>query len=188
MPQGEIQEIIRLIAQFKPLFVAHDYGGAGNIRESTLIDAKVKAKMLIPYTYCMAPTQNVIRYHEARKGARSYYSIDKPRSIRVLCAMMKAKKVLVPNYASCIDEEEINMLDDFLNLTQERQERVSGSDLLLISSVLNKPDDIVHAMNFACSCIWRTNGKYPDLVEAQQLVFTAEELADFNPEDPDWNS
>jgi hypothetical protein len=190
MPREEIQEIIRIISQFKPMFIAHDYGGAGNIRESTLLNAKVKAKLLIPYTYCMAPTQNVIRYVKAKKGSRSHYLIDKPRSIRVLCAMMKANKVRIPNYDSCREEtvegEEINMLDDFLNLVEERRERLAGSDMILVGCKLNKPDDIVHAVNFACSCIWRTNGKYPNLAEAAQLKFTEEELANYEPEDPNW--
>jgi hypothetical protein len=176
IPEEEVREILILYKQFTPQLVSHDYGGAGNIREVLLIQAGIPPGSLIPFTYVFSTSKNIITYNKAKQGSRSSYSMDKPKSIAILCAMMKARKVGIPRYDTCRDE-----VNDFLNLIEEIQERPRGSDVYLISKAADTSDDMVHAINYACSSIWYTQQKYPSLLEAMHLGLTVKDMEKLDP-------
>jgi len=161
-PHEETQLILDLITRFNPDLIAHDYGGAGNLREVMLIQAGVPPEKLIPYTYSVTGNKDVIYFNGgAAHGSRSSYTIDKPRSLVTLCAMIKGGKVRLPEYESSVD-----CFSDFVNLVEHLQERPRGSDVFLISKAAGTCDDICHATNYACSCIWYSKQQYPNLAEA----------------------
>jgi len=179
----ELARLLELIKRFNPLFIAHDYGGAGNMREHIMIQAGIPAAKIIPYTYVFSPTKAVITFSEAKKGTRSSFSIDKSRSLFILCSMIKAHKVFLPEFNT---SEECVM--DFLNLTQEHMERMRGNDIVYVSKAADTADDVVHAINYACSCIWYTQQRYPDVAQAMKLVLTQEEINRIAPDKPNWMS
>jgi len=164
--------------------VAHDYGGAGNLREVMLLHAGVPVKKMIPFTYVFSSDKHIIYFHKQGQGSRSSYSIDKPRSLITLCTMMKAGKVRTTEW-----ESSKTCLSDFLNLVEEREERPKGSDIVLITKVASSTDDICHALNYACSSIWYSQQRYPNVAEAMRFQMTSEEVAAISPPDPtlrDW--
>jgi hypothetical protein len=188
-PQDETKVILDLAKVFNPLFIAHDYGGAGAIREALLLQTGYPIKKIVPFTYVFAPNKNVIRHVQAEKGYRRSYTIDKPRSLRVLCTMMKAGKVRIPSWESCqhCPETGETLMEDFLNLLEERQERDRGSDILLVTKNPGSSDDTVHALNYAASCIWYMNQRYPNISEAMEIKISQEELNKISPERPNWS-
>jgi hypothetical protein len=169
---------------FRPQFIAHDFTGAGSVRESMLVSLGIPMDQLIPFTYVVSPTKDVITFNEGGKtqaqGTRRSYSIDKPRSLVVMCTMIKAGKITLPNY-----EDAKDITDDLLNLLEERTPRPRGSDLILIHTVADKSDDFAHALNFLASGIWYSNQAYPDIAEAMALRITLEQLRASNPSDKD---
>lgn len=163
---------------FRPDFIAHDFTGAGSEREALLVGMGIPADKIIPFTYCFSPNNDVITYDDsgAYTGTRRSYHIDKPRSLVVLCSMIKAGKINFPNYK---DME--HLTSDLLNLMEERTARPRGSDQILIKTVADKSDDFAHALNFAASGLWYTQGQYPNVAEAMALRITIEQLKASNP-------
>ena len=98
---------------FRPEYIAHDFTGAGNVRESMLIGMGIPEDRLIPFTYVYSPNKDIISYSDDNEnsGTRKAYSMDKPRSIVVTCTMIKAGKITLPNYQDCK-----HLTDDLLNL------------------------------------------------------------------------
>jgi len=148
----------------RPNMVAHDYGGGGNLREAMLIQAKLPPRFIIPYTYDFAPMRNIIRPHLAETGNRSYYAIDKARSLAFLCQAIKNRKVIFPRIESCRE-----LVSDFLNLRRERHESPRGGDYILFHKKKGSMDDMTSAVNFAVSSLWYRQEKYPQLFLANRL-------------------
>jgi hypothetical protein len=96
--------------------------------------------------------------------------------------MMKAHKVYLPDWESSKNDTE-----DFLNLVEQRQERTRGSDVILIDKTPEKPDDVVHAVNYVCSTIWYTNQKYPNIAEANAMRLSQLEINKIAPKVPNWD-
>jgi hypothetical protein len=163
---------------FRPDYIAHDFGGAGAEREALLVGMGIPPERIIPFQYCYSPNKDVISYNDDNvyQGTRKAYSMDKPRSLVVMCSMIKAGKITFPNYN---DME--HLTSDLLNLMEERTPRPRGSDQILITTVVDKSDDFAHALNFAASSLWYTNGAYPDVAEAMALRITIEQLKASNP-------
>jgi hypothetical protein len=182
-PAQETQLILDLVTKFQPEFIAHDYGGAGNVREIMMIQAGVPAARVVPYTYSVTAHKEVIFYKPPVHGSRKTYMIDKPRSLVTLCSMMRAGKIKLPAWS---EKAEDNMFLDFLNLGQEVQERPRGSDVVLVTKVPDSCDDICHAVNYAASCIWYSQGRYPDLAEALQIKLSDKDISSIAPRLPEW--
>lgn len=182
----EIRYIMELWRRFQPNLFCHDYTGAGNLREVLMIQAGLPRERIVPFSYTIHSDKNVIVYNPSHKemGTRSSYSMDKPRSLVVLCTLIKARKIFFPSY-----KEILPYASDLLNLVETKQERPRGSDIYLIDKVANKPDDFAHALNFGCSGMWHMQQHYPSLAEAEAIRVSAEELARINPDNPtlqDW--
>jgi hypothetical protein len=184
----QAQYIVDLVKKFSPHFLAHDYGGAGVDKETILIQAGMPIDKIIPFTYVMSHHKPIINYNKPQDGYRSSYSLDKMRSIVVLTSMIKAGKIKFPRWDAITDVDlgygPLSLLDDFLYINAERFERPRGSDVILITKSPRKSDDFVHAVNYAASCIWYTRGAYPNIAEAESMRLTAEEVAEFHPQDP----
>jgi len=178
-PEHETVWILDMIRKFNPQFVAHDYGGAGNLRELMMIQAGVPLEKIIPYTYVASAKKPVITYDASKdSGTRSSYSIDKARSIVTLCTMMKAGKVLLPLRE---EKDENDAMNDLLNLNEDRQERPRGSDVILVSKTAGTSDDTAHALNYACACLWYAGRGYPDLAEAMRIKLSQKDISMISP-------
>lgn len=184
-PMEETNIIKELFVKFNPTFLAHDFGGAGALRETLLLQAGIPEDRLVPYTYILSPSKAVISYNSPDVGFRSSYSIDKTRSLLILCEMLKARKILFPKWETVntleIDGSPITLLQDFEHLYQDVIERASGSDLVRIATSAKKSDDFVHATNYMASTVWYSMQKYPNLAEANQLRLTTEDIENISP-------
>ena len=181
-PVEEVSHIISLFRKLRPTFIAHDYTGAGNLREVMLDNAGIPRNMIIPFSYTVMSDAAIVKYNQEDQGSRSSYSLDKPRSLVVTCTMIKAGKITLPKWT----EDSMVILKDFLNIAQEVQERPRGSDIFLVVRKANQSDDIVHAANFTCSAIWQSLGKYPNLAEAMKFKMDAETIAQVCPTEARW--
>ena len=184
-PMEEFQRLKRLIIMWAPNFIAHDYGGAGALRETLLLQAGLPLNKLTPFTYVCSPKKQIITYNPPESGYRHSYSLDKTRSIVVLCNMIKAHKVTFPEWESC---KEINgvgikssLLLDFMNISLERSENPRRSDTLLVRPIPKKSEDIVHAVNYACSSIWHSVRKYPNLADSAKYCVDADLARQMDP-------
>jgi hypothetical protein len=145
-----------------PRFIAHDNGGAGTIREAVLAQMGVSAKKLLPFELVHAPVRGkIVSYSKPPRGGRSYYSIDKVRSLMIMYNMIKTGNIRFPEWNSCKD-----VLGDLKSLVQDTHTTPKGAEVTLIQKLENVSDDAAHAVNFACAAIWHLMGKYPKMAPA----------------------
>ena len=162
-PEEEARKIVDYTRILAVAYLAHDFSGAGMIREATLVHMGFPVDQIIPFQIVFAPVSKKIMYfYKPKQGGRSCYNIDKTRSLMVLFEYIKKKKVSLPDYDKCRDT-----LLDFLNIYQETKETPRGAQFTLMLKVPKKTDDAVFAVNFGCSTIWHLRGRYPSLVGPQ---------------------
>jgi len=183
-PQDEVTRILQIFRDFRPDFIAHDYGGAGALRETMLLQAGVPLERVIPYTYVFSPGKAIISYNQATAGYRSSYSLDNTRSILVLCAMIRAGKVRFPSWKTSAEMQingvDISLAMDFTHIQEERSQTPRGSDIVLIKTTPKKSDDVVSAVNYMASTLWYTQQRYPNLAQAVNISLSPQDLADLN--------
>lgn len=184
-PWQETQYILELFKTFTPSVIAHDYGGAGAIRETLLLQAGIPLEKIFPCTYVCSSDDAIVKYNKPTQGFRSSYSLDKSRSIMVLCTMIKAGKVSFPSWDTIqnykVSNFEESLLQDFLYIHEDYIERPRGSAIVLIGTTPKKSDDFVHSTNYACSSIWYINQRYPNLAEALNIKLTIEDIQRIDP-------
>ena len=140
-------------------FFAHDFSGAGTIREALMSQMGMNSKKFIPFDIVNAPVRKkIIAFHKPADGGRSCYNIDKTRSLMVMFQMIKTKKIIFPNW-----DDSKTVISDLLNIMQESRSNPRGSDFMIMDKVPGTMDDCAHAVNFACSTIWHSSGRYPNM-------------------------
>lgn len=181
-PEDESAMLLKLFRDLGCVYLAHDFGGAGYIRESLMRQAGLPTHQIIPFTYVHSTQKDVISYNPPTSGGQRFsYSIDKARSLAIICAALRNKKVSLPAY----DEESRKTLDDLLNLVELPRELPHGNTIYLIGRAPKKPDDFAHALNFACSAVWYTRQAYPELSGlSRKFQATPEQMALAAPPDP----
>lgn len=147
-------------------WIAHDFGGAGDVRESILNNLGVPAGMICPFTYLnVSPNKPIVNYTApSAKGVRGSYILDKTRSLMLFCALVKSGLVLLPNY-----EDAKLCLNDLTAIFEEVVERPRGN-LKLVRRKRRRTDDIVHACNFAVMTLYHSQQMWPRLADAFQTM------------------
>jgi hypothetical protein len=186
-PTEEAKRILELYQMFKPDLIAHDYGGAGALRETLLIQAGIPMNKIVPYTYVFSPNKPVISFNPPKDGYRSSYSLDKTRSLNILCAMIRAGKIKFPSWDSSkydekletLDRKRVSLLLDFTHIQEETRENSRGAMAVIITKTPKESDDLAHAVNYMASSIWYTEQRYPDLADATNIKLTEEDVKSF---------
>jgi hypothetical protein len=171
-PVQECQYVREVFNMIQPTFVCHDFTGAGNIRESVLLQMGIPKSRIVPFTYVGPNERPVIYWKSASEaGVRASYEIDKARSLMVFCLMFKTGKIRFPRY-----EQIQHLTPDMLALVEERSEDRPGADVTYINKVAGASDDFAHALNYAASGIWHAEGRYPSLKEATAMLQQVQSL------------
>jgi hypothetical protein len=173
----EARRLLNLYLETGCMFFAHDYGGAGSVRETLMIQAGMPLDRIVPFMYVYSPAHDIVTYKPPALGElRGYYQLDKPRSLVLEAVCIKACKILLPEY-----ESSKNITSDLLNLIENRRELAIGRDIMTIVRRPKMPDDFAHALNYGSFAIWHYTGQYPDLSAVQGIKMTSEQLNIANP-------
>jgi len=157
----EVGKVLTLARTVRADLIAHDSTGAGKIREELLMQAGAKAQFtVIPFWYVWAPRQDTLVFHPPQPGFNSYYSLDKTRALSMMVAAIRAKQILLPEYKSAD-----NLFKDFLALGEDIRKSGTETSYRVITRTGTNPDDVAHAVNFACQAIWHMNKTQPVLGE-----------------------
>ena len=142
-------------------WLAMDYGGQGNVQEHLVVAAGWPKDRICPFTYAvMAPNMPIIHYRPgAQHGVRSSYTLDKPRSLKLLIELIRRKMVRFAN----LDHYRNHELNDFLNIIEESTDSPRGSPRTLIRRLAGRTDDVVHAVNFAVMSLFHSHNLWPEL-------------------------
>lgn len=159
----EAHECRRYFHLFECHFLAHDYTGAGDLRETILIhEGRIDPERIIPIHYVGAVKNAFVRYNPPnRLRSRGYYSVDKTRSLLLTIAAIKTMKIKFFQY-DYKSPEFPGLLHDFLGLVECKVPSARGSDIYTIQRHAQLPDDFAQAVNIGAVAIWHASEAYPD--------------------------
>lgn len=184
----EAREIKRYWDMFRPNILAHDYTGAGSLRETFLIQAGLKASQVMPCMYVRSANQQPC-YHVAptMQHPRSHYRVDKSRSLLLTCAMIKCLRLRFFN-RDYVSKEDTGLIRDFLALVEDKVTTMAAGEIYRISRQEGFTDDFAQAVNLGCVAIWYRTKSWPRLDMLAKYAITDEQLrASIPSSDADWD-
>lgn len=159
---NEAYQILRYVQIFDPHIIAHDFSGAGSLRETILVQAGVPNERLVPFSL-IGNSAELVRYVPPNNShPRGFYRLNKTRSLLYTIAAIRQKKLRFFQY-DYENNESPGLIRDFLSLIEEKRTSDYGTDAYLIRKSASAPDDFAHAVNFATASIWTRFG-WPDFV------------------------
>lgn len=174
---AEAHETLRIYKAFKCRAFAHDYSGAGDVRQSVMVHEGLPLEKIIPIQYVL-PTFNSIvsRQKGTERRPLEYYQVNKTRSLQLTCNAIKFGWVRFFNY-DYKSEEEPGLLHEFLALVENKMATPGRSDIYQICKSATAPDDFAQAVNMGCVALWEMSGKYPVLTDMVTAAATRRALA-----------
>lgn len=161
----EAADVLALLRQLNPGRLAHDFTGAGALRQTLLVQAGVPEDMFVGFDYKSIPSGTIIKYVPADDwDTRPHWRIDKTRTILTTVNAIKFGILRLFRYDNR-GSEDPGLLDDFLSLTEEKVEMPGGSDRYIIRRILSSPDDFAQAVNIGCCTLWHHTRSWPDFVK-----------------------
>jgi hypothetical protein len=161
---------------FRPHYLAHDYTGAGSLRETFMIQAGVPEYHIFAAQY-IPPCRGAPVFHVGadEEHPRDYYRVDRNRTLLVTCGMVKVQGIhfFDRDYES---PEDPGLLRDFLSLFEEKIKTMRAGEIYKIDRMEGFSDDFAQAVNIGCCSMWYKSGTWPNLAELTNYVPTVEQV------------
>lgn len=170
----EAGEVMHWVKKFRPHLIAHDYTGAGALRETLLVQSgKFPLERIMPIQYVGSATKSLIKFVEATPlHNRDHYRLDKTRSLLFTINAMRLGLLRTFKY-DYINDEQPGLLHDFLALIEEKAESRVG-DIYMIKRQQGFSDDFAHAVNLGATALWHANQAWPNFHEVAKKMLTPE--------------
>jgi len=166
----EAREVIHWVRKFGVDLIAHDYTGAGIVRETILVQAGFPAERIMPVQYVRAATRNLITAVEPTAlHQRQHYRLDKTRSLLYTCQAIKLNLLRFFQY-DYVDQDNSGLIADFLALVEEKAESRMAGDIYTITRNPMFSDDFAQAVNIGAAAMWHSNGIWPDFAKAAAIA------------------
>ncbi len=179
---AEAQQCLAYFSTFNCSFVAHDYTGAGALRETFLCQAGVPYDRIIPIQYVRAAASKIMSVVKpTANNPRTYYRVDKTRSLLTTCAAIRMKRIRFFKY-DYKSTDDPGLIHDFLALTEQKTETRVGSDMYTITRNPHLSDDFAQAVNIGACGLWYTTNSWPVFNVPSKFVITDEIEKALNPE------
>jgi len=176
----EAGQVRLMIERLRPHFVAHDFNGAGALRETLLVQAGVHPGLLQGFVYGTVATHKRLDYVSGELGdVRPHYRLDKTTSILLTIEAIKRGLVRFFKYDNR-GEKDPGLVEDFLALTEEKVE-TGGTDRYIIRRLTAFPDDFAHAVNLGAIALWHATQRWPDLATGGKASPAADQGGEFEP-------
>jgi hypothetical protein len=180
----EAEDLLSLFGQFQCHVFAHDYTGAGDLRETFMIQVGLPLDRIAAVAYVGAARQGLLIPKPATDiRPRNYWQLDKTRSLVLTCTCIKLKRILFfqDDYQN---KDNPGLLRDFLALIENKIETNGAGELYQIIRAASRSDDFAHAVNIGACIAWQMTGTWPDLArDAGRTNAAAFEGPD---DDDDW--
>lgn len=166
-PEQEASFVDRIASEFEVDFIAHDYTGAGFMREAFFLNVFPQWKdRVFPVSYSYKPTSDLVTV--SGTGSRTSYVVDKTKSLLLTIGCIKHAVLTVP-WFDPLDPKAPQL--DFLAIIEHEQktsdesatgnEVLRGSSVYLLDKVSGVRDDAAQATNIAFIAMCHTLGVYP---------------------------
>lgn len=165
----EAAEVLHWARVFQCHLVAHDYTGAGVVRETVMVQAGFDLNRVMPIQYVRAAAANLMRYVPPTElHNRGHYRLDKTRSLLYTFQALKLKLLRTFAY-DYINDENTGLISDFLSLIEEKTESRLAGDIYTITRNPMLTDDFAQAVNIGCAALWHANNAWPNYAEAAAI-------------------
>lgn len=174
---GDVQIALHLMREFRCSHLAHDYSGAGTVRETLLRDAGLPLDRILPVAYVGPAKFGIIVFKPATiKHPRPHYHMDKTRALNYLCQFIKAGIVqfFAYDYKSVDDP---GLLHDFMRLIENKKDSGSGRTTYQILRDPGGPDDFAQAVNIGTFMLYTLVGRYPNLAAFEDIDMTDDDFS-----------
>lgn len=177
-PEDEAAVLLRYMNEFGCTFMAHDYTGAGYLREVVMNQSGIPSNKLVPFTYAFVPKKDIISVHAPSDGSRASYILDKARSLAIMCGLIRGRMLSLPEMR---EKDDHPVITDLLALVEDPKEMPRGGIAYMIQRSPDKSDDFAHALNMASSAIWKIRGKYPEVAGLGRYELSEHVLREIDP-------
>lgn len=166
-PVREAILVLELMKKFRATHLVHDFGGAGALRETIIVQSGLPANRSTPIAYqrvTVGPMMQFKPFNE-HTGKLAHHQLDKTRSLQYTCELIKHQFIRFFKY-DFKGSDNPGLLHDFLSLVEDRVDSRMGQDLATI--IRNKqagPDDFAHAVNMGACSMFHAHGKWPDVAQ-----------------------
>lgn len=151
----EAVEIIRIANRFGVDFIAHDFTGAGSLRETVLVHNGFPRDRIIPYYYVAFSSVkgSAAKFVPADKyNPRSTYHIDPTRAMLLVTGAIKLGKVQFFKY-DYMNENDPGLLHHFLSLVEDVN-FPAGHKSYRVVCEQGYRDEFAQATMLGCVCLW----------------------------------
>ena len=168
-------------------FVAHDYTGAGTVRETVMVQAGFNLDRVMAMRLVRSAAQDLLVYKAPTEiNHRAHYSLDKTRSLLYTCQAIKLKQVRFFQYDR-ISQEMPGLISDFLALVENKADSRTSSDIYTITRNVLLTDDFAQAVNLGCAALWHINDAWPNFAAIAGVARISERVAAAERvDDDDW--
>ncbi len=184
---AEANECLRVYTTFGCMTIAHDYTGAGSIRETLLVHKGLPLDNILPIAYVRTASQDIMNYvPSTEQHSRAYWRVDKARSLQLTCHAIKLGFIKFFKYDYTPDNP--GLLHDFLALIENKVSTNAAGDIYTIQRNPMFSDDFAQAVNIGACCLWHMSGRWPRLAEMSGLAISnAQAIAMGEHHNLDWN-
>lgn len=184
----EAKELLHWLQVFRCHLVAHDYTGAGVVRETVMVQAGFDLDRVMAVQLQRAATAALIRYVEPSVlHPRAHYRLDKVRSLLYTCQAIKLGMLQFFEY-DFKNNDDAGLIRDFLALVEEKTESRAAGDIYTITRNTFLSDDFAQAVNIGCAGLWHTNQAWPNFADAAAVGrLTSTQVLAAGSRDYGWN-
>jgi len=182
----EAKECMHWANKFKCDLVAHDYTGAGAVRETVMVQAGFNLDRVMAIRLVRSATQDLMVYKPPTPiNHRQHYSLDKTRSLLYTCQAIKLKQIRFFQY-DWASHDAPGLVADFLSLVENKAESRLGGDIYTITRNTLLSDDFAQAVNIGAASLWHVAQAWPNFAQlAGVAAISAKQVAAQTPTD-DW--
>ena len=178
--KGDVDITLRLMREFSCSHIAHDYSGAGTVRETLLRDAGLPMERIFPVAYVGPAKFGIMNFKPPTiKHPRPHYTMDKTRALNYLCQFIKSGLVKFFAY-DYVSVEDPGLLHDFMRLIEDKKDSGAGRTSYKILRDPSGPDDFAQAVNIGTFILYTMHGRYPNLALFDDIDMTDEEFEMLN--------
>jgi hypothetical protein len=183
---AEAVECMKWSNHFKCDFVAHDYTGAGTVRETVMVQAGFNLDRVLAMRLVRSASQDLLVYKPPTPiNHRAHYSLDKTRSLLYTCQAIKLKQIRFFQY-DWSSQDSPGLVADFLALVENKTDSRLGGDIYTITRNTLLTDDFAQAVNLGAAACWHITDSWPNFAQLAGLVRTVRDSVES--QQVDWDS
>ena len=172
---AEAVECMKWSNHFKCDFVAHDYTGAGTVRETVMVQAGFNLDRVLAVRLVRSAAQDLLVFKPPTPiNHRAHYSLDKTRSLLYTCQAIKLKQIRFFQY-DWSSQDSPGLISDFLALVENKTDSRLGSDIYTITRNTLLTDDFAQAVNIGAAACWHITDSWPNFAQLAGLSRMAQQ-------------